>query len=308
MRILVFLFITFTLHFNCYSQSKLVFAQSKGKLNTGGTPDLMIYDVDTKKLELLYKGAVKGRGEYSPSFSPDNSKVIVNTYQFGGWKLGITDYKNGKIGEFKKFTSRSTYEYNAKWSNDGAFVAYQDFDWSTRDTEIFIADSNGKNTKRVTISEGGDRNPCWSLKNKSIIFTSGREDNYDIYIQSMSNQKAVNITNNPSTDFAPSTSNKEEKIAFLSDREGSINLYTINYDGKGLKNLTGKLKTDKITINGFESSGCWAYQTACSKDGNHIVFNVMINSNLEIFTVKKDGTELTQITNNVDSDICPTWL
>lgn len=123
MRILISLFITFTLNFNCYSQSKLVFAKSKGKLNTGGTPNLMIYDVDTKKTELLYKGAVKGRGEYSAAFSPNGSKIIVNTYQFGGWKLGIADYINGKIGKFKKFTSKSTYEYNAKWSNDGAFVA-----------------------------------------------------------------------------------------------------------------------------------------------------------------------------------------
>lgn len=308
MRILIFLFIMFTFQFNCYSQSKLVFARSKGKLNTGETPDLMIYNLENKKTELLYKGAIKGRGEYSASFSPDGSKIIVNTYQFGGWKLGIADYKNGKIGEFKKFTSNSTYEYNAKWSNDGSLVAYQDFNWSTRDTEIFIADKNGKNTKQITFAKGGDRNPCWSLNNQSIVFTSGRADDYDIYIKSLSTNKVLNLTNNPSTDFAPSTSSKEEKIAFLSDREGAVNLYIMDFNGKGLTNLTRNLKKDKVTIKEFEGNGGWAYQTSWSIDGNYIVFNVIINSNLEIYTVKKDGTELTRITNNLDSDFCPIWL
>ena len=308
MRIFICLVLTSLFYLNSYSQSKIIFAESKGKFDTGSTPDLFIYDVNTKKTDLLYKGVVGGRGEYSAAISPDNSRIIINTYQFGGWKLGIADYRNNKIGVLKKLTSRSTYEYNASWSRDGALIAYQDFNWGTRDTEIFIVDKYGGNAKQFTKSEGGDRSPCWTINNESLIYTSGRGNDYEIYIQALNSQKAINITSNSSNDFAPSTSRKEEKIAFLSDRMGTINLYTMNYDGSELKNITVDLKTDKINFNDFENSGYWAYRTSWSNDGNYIVFNLMINSNLEIFTIKKDGSELVQITNNQNSSFCPSWI
>ncbi|MEQ9309124.1 MAG: hypothetical protein RLN90_06680 [Balneolaceae bacterium] len=73
-------------------------------------------------------------------------------------------------------------------------------------------------------------------------------------------------------------------------------------------NLTSQLKSDKIDYNGFENTGYWAYQTSWSDDGNFIVFNLMVDSNLELFTIKKDGSALTRITNNSDSDYSPTWL
>lgn len=310
MRILICLILSLTFYQNGYSQSKLIFAHSKGKLNTGSTPDLFIYDVNTKKTELLYKGVVSGRGEYSASISPDNSQIIVNTYQFSGWKLGIANFSNGVIGEFNKFTSKSNYEYNASWSNSGEFVAYQEFNWGTRDVEIFIADKKGGNIKQVTNSKGGDRTPCWTKDDKSLIFTSGRGNFYNIYLKSLEEKTIKNLTNNASNDFAPSSSKTEDKIAFLSDREGSLNLYVMDYDGSNLKSLTSKsnLNSSKIKFNGFEETGYWAYSTSWSKDGNHITFCVMTDSDLEIFIIEKDGTNLVQVTNNQDSDFCPVWL
>lgn len=219
---------------NGYSQSKIVFSRSLGALNSGGTPDLMIFDLASKETNLIFKGSVRGRGEYSASISPDKSKIIVNTYNFSGWKLGIADYNNGEIVEFKRFTSRTNYEYSAKWSHDGNYVAYQEFNWNTGDTEIFIVDKFGENPKQITKSAGGDRTPVWSRDDQAIIFTSGRVNAYDIYLKTFVNGNIVNLSNNPfSNDFAPSTSTKENSIAFLSDREGSVNLYLMNYEERG---------------------------------------------------------------------------
>lgn len=302
------MFSLLVLNLYCSSQSKLIFSRSSGTLNSGETPDIFSYDLQTEETKLIYNGVVKRRGEYSASVSPDLSKIIVNTYQFGGWKLGMANYKNGNIGPLKKLTSNSNYEYNACWSHRGESIAYQDYNWSNNNMEVFIVDKNGENEIQLTMAEGGDRNPCWTKDDESIIYTSGRTNNYDIYIQSLDVENASNITNHPSNDFAPSTSSKHEKIAFLSDRNGFINLYTMDYKGNDIKKLTGQIKSDKIKFEGFENSGYWAYRTSWSKDGNYIVFNLMIDSHLQLFIVKKDGTGLQQITEGKYSNITPSWV
>jgi len=306
--------LVFVMFFFCSSvssleaQSKIIFSRSSGMLNTGTTPDLMVYDLATPQTQLLQKGLVSGRGEYAASSSPDNSKILVNTYLFGGWKLGIAQFIDGKLSKIEKFTTRSNYEYNASWSHDGKKVAFQEFNWGKRETDIFLADANGKNVKQFTTAKGGDRNPHWTRDDKNIVFTSGRVDDYEIYLKPLNDGKAINLSNHPATDFAPSTSKSNDKIAFLSDRNGSVHLFAMNYDGSGLINLTLSLKSKAGKGRSFENDGYWAYQTSWSPDGKQIVFNVMIGNDLEIFIINSDGKNLRQITDNNDSDICPHWM
>ena len=287
---------------------KIIFSKSSGALNTGDTLRLMIYDPANKTTKLLLKGTVKGRGEYNAATSPDNSKIVFHTYRYSGWKLGIGDFKNGKITNVKRLTNRPNYEYNAKFSPDGQKIAYQEYSWSSGDTDIFIADKNGKNATHFIKSKGGDRTPDWTKDSKSIVFTSGRENNYDIYIKSVVDKSIKNLTNSDALDFAPSTSKAANKIAFLSGREGKINLFVMNIDGSNLINLTSNLKTDDFKFKDFQKSGGWAYATSWSPDGKQIVFNSMVKGTLELFIVNSDGSELTRITNNNDSDIGPYWM
>lgn len=306
------LFITLLLYcfsiLNLEAQSKILFSKSKGMLNTGETPDLMLYNPATQQTKLLQKGLVNRRGEYAAASSPDNSKILMNTYLFGGWKLGIAQFKDGRLSKIEKFTSRSNYEYNAAWSHDGMKVAYEEFNWSKRETDIFIADADGRNVKQFTTAQGGDRNPHWTQDDKSIVFTSGRVNDYDIYLKPLNGQAAINLSSHPSFDFAPSTSKSNTKIAFLSDRDGHVHLFTMNYDGSDLKKLTPRLKSKVGNSKSFENNGYWAYQTSWSPDGKQIIFNVMIDNDLEIFIINADGKNLRQITNNEDSDICPHWM
>ena len=288
-------------------KSVVLFSRSKGALNAGYTINLMIYDPEDKSEKLLLKGSVAKRGEYNAVTSPDNSKIIFNTYRFSGWKLGIADFSEGKISGVQRLTDRPNYEYNAKFSPDGMKTVYQEFSWNTRDTDIFIADKNGKNAVHFVKSKGGDRTPAWTKDGMSIVFTSARGGNYDIFLKSIKNKSVKALTNNNATDFAPSTSKSQDKIAFLSDREGKINLFVMSVNGKELKNLTPQIKTDRLRLTEFEDDGGWAYKTSWSPDGKQIVFNAPVNGNLELFIVNEDGTGLTQITDNNDSDISPFW-
>ncbi|MBO6523423.1 MAG: PD40 domain-containing protein [Balneolaceae bacterium] len=285
------------------AQSKILFSKSSGKLNSGGTLDLMIYDPITKSTNLLVKGSVKGRGEYNAATSPDNSKIIFNTYRFSGWKLGIADFKDGKLSNTRKATGRSNYEYNAKYSPDGNRIVYEEFNWGTRRTTIFVANKDGKKVTPLKNASDYDVTPDWTQNGKEIVFASGRNDNYDIFIQPFQGEIATNLTSGDANEFAPSTSRSSNKIAFLSDREGKINLFVMNTDGGELKNLTPELNTDS-----FNNEGFWAYKTSWSPSGQQIVFNALQGGDLELFIVNADGTGLTQVTKNNDTDMTPFWM
>lgn len=306
-RIFLTLFLSL-ISISATGQSNILFSRSSGELNSGETPDLMVYNPIHKTTKLLLKGSVSGRGEYNVATSSDNSKIVFNTYRYGGWKLGIADFDGDNITNIERLTSRSNYEYNAKYSPDGKRIVYQEFNWGTNEVDIFIADKNGRNAIQFTTAKGGDRNPDWTRDNKHIVFTSGRDLSYNIYIKPVDGSSTKKLTSNWATNFAPSTSKASDKIAFLSDRKGRVNLYVMDLDGSNLTNLTPKLKSDFFKAIRFSSSGYWAYKTSWSPNGKQIVFNAMKDGNLELFIVNSDGTVLTQITDNNDSDISPFWI
>lgn len=292
---------------SAFAQGKIIYAFNPGGINNGGTLDLKIYDTVTRETEILLKGSVVRRGEYNPALSPDGSNIIFNTYRFSGWKLGIADYQNGELSNIRRLTDRRNYEYNATYSPDGTKIAYQEYNWSTRDTDIFIADQNGKNAVHFINSIGSDNTPDWSWDNKSIVFASERSGNSEIYLKSLSDNTVRSLTHHDAIDFAPASSKKDGIIAFLSDRDGQVNLYTVDLQGNNLTNLTATFNSDDIRGASFDDKNYWAYKTSWSPDGNKIVFTLMYDGDLELFTVNKDGTALTQITDNNDTDMTPFW-
>lgn len=307
MRILFFTLSFFALSIQIRAQPKIIFSRSSGAINTGGTLDLMIYYPETMSTKLLLKGTVSRRGEYNAITSPDNSKIIFNTYRFSGWKLAIAELKNSKISTVKKLTNRKNYENSGKFSPDNSKIVYQEYNWGTNKSELFIADRNGKNETYFYDSKVSDQNLAWTKDSKSIVFTSlisSDKGKYDkVCVKSIDGKLFKVLNNDDTNNFAPSTSKVSDKIAFLSDKNGKIGLYVMDLDGKNLKSLTPNLKSKDAVVNNL-----WAYSTSWSPDGKQIVFNVMVGNNLELFILNSDGIGLIQITNNNDTDITPFWM
>ncbi|WP_109301911.1 PD40 domain-containing protein [Aquimarina sp. AU474] len=294
------LFIIF--YASLHAQPKILYSRSQGKLNTGNTLDVMIYDPVQKTTKVLLKGTIKGRGEYNAVTSPDNTTIIFNTYRFSGWQLGIGEFDGNGISNIKKLTDRNHYEYCAKFSPDGSKLAYQEYDWGKRKSNIYIANNQGKDATYFTTSNISDQNIDWTKDSQSIVFTYLKDDKLSIYLKSLDGQVFKKISTHNANDFAVSTSKKSNQIAFLSDKTGKIDLFIMDLDGHNLTNLTPNIKTLDSNINSI-----WTYKTSWSQDGKQIVFTAMINQNLEIFIINADGSDLTQITNNNHTDMTPFW-
>ena len=71
------------------------------------------------------------------------------------------------------------FEESPRWSPDGKHIAFV----STRNgnQEIYSADADGKNVKRLTNEPAMDNNPSWSPDGSQLAFCSARHGNFEIY-------------------------------------------------------------------------------------------------------------------------------
>jgi WD40 repeat protein len=135
---------------------------------------------------------------------------------------------------------------------------------------------------------------AWSPDGRTIVFTSDREGNKDIFVMHPDGSQLFNFTVNPHSDWFPKWS-RDGMIAFLSDRDGSSEIYVMNAAGGGLTRLTNS-PGDKSYLE-------W------SPDGTRIAFayDWEGNGNHDIFVVNVDGSGLTNLTNSPGDDLTPDW-
>lgn len=109
--------------------------------------------------------------------------------------------------------------------------------------EIFEADRDGGNLKRLTDSKGYDAEASYSPDGKRIVFCSNRSgpENLELYIMDADGSNVRKLTNAPSCyNGGPFFSPDGKRVVFRSDRKKKdhLQLYVINADGTGERALT----------------------------------------------------------------------
>jgi TolB protein len=136
------------------------------------------------------------------------------------------------------------------------------------------------------------------LSGQSLLFTSDRDGNVEIYSMHADGRSPVRLTRNGATDFSPRWSPNGERIVFLSNRapgangSPSIEVFAMNGDGSGVTRLT--------TNDVLESSPGW------SPDGTRILYSTDGHRS-KIFVMNADGSDVVQLTNNEWADSVPRW-
>jgi len=113
-----------------------------------------------------------------------------------------------------------------------AFISERD-----GDRELFVMDYDGANQTQVTFNKVPDMLPAWSADGRSIVFTSYRNNNPDLFLYSIYEGKLTPISTkgfNTSACFSPDGA----KIAFASSRDGNSEIYVSNPDGSSMRRLT----------------------------------------------------------------------
>ena len=230
-----------------------------------------------------------GKGRCTCGFySPDKKKIIfASTHLGGGSCPPPPDYSKGYV-----------------------WALYKTYD-------IFIANPNGSNLKRLTDTYGYDAECVFSPNGKKILFTSDRDGDLELYEMNTEGKNVKRLTNSPGYDGGAFYSQDGKKICFrarvitasaeLKDyqeklKEGSIEpkyleLFVMNADGTG---------RTQITNNGA-ANFCPYFRP----DGKKIIFASNMDDpdksgrNFELYLINVDGGGLERITYNPTFDGFP---
>ena len=147
-----------------------------------------------------------------------------------------------------------------------------------------------------------DMFPAWSPGGHSIVFSSDRTGDVEIYSMSVDGAHLRRLTNTPGRDAHPCYAPDGTRLVFQSPREeGHTRLFLMNADGSQQRRLTAN--------TGFCGAATW------SPDGALIAFQCSADparpgqkdAPWRIFTVRPDGSALQQRTFGPGNDQGPTW-
>jgi TolB protein len=145
--------------------------------------------------------------------------------------------------------------------------------------EVYIADYDGANQRRITVNRSLNITPVWSADGKALAYTSYRRNNRpDIFVSYIYEGRPPE-TPAHGTDsvhnFLPAWSPDGSRIAFMSNRDGNLEIYVMNKDGSNLRRLTNHPAND--------TTPTW------SPAGNQIAFTSDRSGTPQIYVVDADG-------------------
>lgn len=158
--------------------------------------------------------------------------------------------------------------------------------------EVFVADYDGANQRRITINRTMNLTPNWSPDGRSIAYTSYRTGVPDILISNIYVGTMESPTKGVGHNYLPVFSPDGTRIAFMSNRDGNPEIYVMNRDGSNLTRLTNSPAIDVTPT--------W------SPNGTQLAFTSERTGSPQIWVVGVDGTGLRRISYESFADR-PTW-
>ena len=160
--------------------------------------------------------------------------------------------------------------------------------------EVYIADYDGANPLRVTVTKSLNITPTWAPDSQSIAYTTYRRGYQDIFVSFIHQGRfEVPADGSPSKqNYLPAWSPDGSKIAFTSNRDGNPEIYIMNRDGSGMRRMTNNPMIDVTPT--------WA------PSGNQIAWVSDRTGSPQIYIMNADGTGQQKITSESYCDR-PTW-
>jgi uncharacterized delta-60 repeat protein len=267
--------------------------QQAGKIvfqaQPSGNPDIFTIDsTGTGQTQLTNDPAI----DEFPSFSPDGTKIVFDSYRDGDRAEIYTMDADGT--GVTRLTNNGESDVEPTWSADGSQIVFT----SLRDgnAEIYAMNADGSGQTNLTNNPADDEFPTWSPQafppDQRIAFQSDRAAAgvHDIYKMNTDGSGVTRLTAAMGDVFQPTWSPFGDMLAFAGG-SGNTDIYTIGADGTGVTRVTTDLGVDL-----FPS---W------SSAGDKIAFASSRTGPLQIYTISPSGTGETRVTNHSYDEFAP---
>jgi dipeptidyl aminopeptidase/acylaminoacyl peptidase len=192
------------------------------------------------------------------------------------------------------------------WSPDGTRLAFQ----SDRDNlinsrpDIYVMNANGSNITRLTTSPADDESPVWSPDGNKIAFASSRDAGpggpRQLYLMNADGSGQTRLTFNagginPKFNWSPDGT----RIGFSKNSSAfpdTLDIYTIVV-------ATG----DIFQVTHAAREGEHFTDPVWSPDAQQIVFTYSFVQISDVFVMRPDGTNQTNLTQTPGGDLHPDW-
>jgi TolB protein len=186
------------------------------------------------------------------------------------------------------------FQTDPAWSPDGSRIAFA----SAREGsfDIFVMNSDGTETTRLTSSKENDQHPTWSPDGSRIAFSRFSDVDH-LYVMNADGTGARRLTDDDLTAEAePSWSPDGRWIAYSHRASGSDSreIWVVRPDGSGRRGVT------KLDAKSFTPT--W------DPDSKRLAFASNHDASLYgIFTVGVDGTDVQQVVSSTTDAYEPAW-
>ncbi len=126
--------------------------------------------------------------------------------------------------------------------------------------DLWVADIDGKNPKRLTTDLGLESNPVFSPDGLTIAFSAQYDGNTDVYTIPLTGGTPTRLTSHPAADTVRGFTPDGKSVLFSSPR----NVYSTRYSQLFTVPLTGGMPT-QLPIP-------WGFEAAYSPDGEFIAY------------------------------------
>lgn len=198
-------------------------------------------------------------------------------------------------------------EAHPVYSPDGSKIAF------VRANDIWTMNADGTGQVAITGTEGPDNEPAWSPDGSQIVYVSNHNipgtvpitTGPELFVTPATGGAQRQVTNTPSNaaSGAPQWSPAGDQIAYHSNADGGLEIYTI--DAGATASFGVRRTPNEVGQNYMNPS--W------SPDATRIAFErgtgttSGTDTTKEIWTMRADGTDLVQVTNNAVNDTHPAY-
>ena len=235
-------------------------------------------------------------GEYRPDWSPDGADLAFTVCPDED-TCGI--YVMNADGTGRRSIIGKSKEYYSwpRFSPDGSRLVFRG--WKDENDDIYVANIDGTDQKRLTFDEAPDVRPSWSPDGEKIAYCSKRGDYYQIFEMDADGSHQKQLTTGFENNRSPAYSPDGLKLVYHSvtgdfgnHSDATTEIYVMDL---------GTGETTQLTHFGKH-----AVDARWTPDGDRIVFTKWAHDgDAEVHIMNADGSDVANLTKNSSNDSYP---